>query len=487
MLIGPPGSGKSYAMRQEAINQPGLYLFVYPTVLLLEEQATAFEAESDVSVIRAHSEALGGGTVQSRLDRNRAHLTGKQIDHAVVMITHEGLMGADLTEFGDWHIRIDEAPTTLQGGTVTVPASTEMLRQMIAIDPVDLTGWGEMRLLGEKHGFRDLAKDALLSPLAGMLKQAGHRHGVFVDTVDWTGSFGWCSIWPFASLAHCRSVKVAGASFLISLGAVVAKRWEAESISFVPIHQPLKRTGQPTIRIHYFTRSHEGTTTLWQTRRGRRFIVNICDFLVAKEPHLGFWAANDAVEPLLDNRLHGKPISAKSAGLNQFDDETSCAFIYSSKRLPSDQAMQALFALSDEEILRAREEEDILQFVTRGAIRKPSYDCDYDIYLYSKRQAELVAEKLADGGFSKPIELIPEPDAGLMDIDPQPMRKIRAAIVAAKSTAKATDRKADDAARKRAARAKQAQAEGRQISANEGKGGRPKGVKDKTPRKPRSF
>ena len=138
-------------------------------------------------------------------------------------------------------------------------------------------------------------------------------------------------------------------------------------------------------------------------------------------------------------------------------------------------------------ILRAREEEDILQFVTRGAIRKPSFDGDYDIYLYSERQAELVAEKLSAGGFNKPVELVPEPNAGIMDDDPQPVKRIRTAIVAAKFAAKATDRKADDAARKRAARAKQAQAEGRQISANEGKGGRPKGVKDKTPRKPRSF
>jgi hypothetical protein len=289
VLTGPPGCGKSYDMRQEAIHNPGLYLFAYPSLRLLREQAKAFEAEiaasrpaSALQIMEAHSEARGGGSVESQLDRHLAFLTRNGISHGAILITHEGMMGSDLSSFADWNVRIDEAPTTIQSGTVKAPASAALLKTAIAIQPVGSHGWGELKLLGGKKGWVALQNDDLLKPLAEMLKQASRHHGVFVDTVEWKDEFGWCSIWPLTSLDHCRSIKIAGASYPISLGALVAKRWEGAKLNFAPHAKPMVRTRQPTIRIHYFTRSHEGTTTLWRTRHGSSFIVKICDFLVAK-------------------------------------------------------------------------------------------------------------------------------------------------------------------------------------------------------------
>jgi hypothetical protein len=486
VLTGLPGCGKSYDMRQEAIRNPGLYLFAYPSIALIGEQLAAFEAETSIIVAEAHSEAAGSGTVQNRLERHQAYFEANKIDHAVVLITHEGLMGADLSAFRDWHVRIDEVPNTIQSGVVYAPASADFLKRAIAIEPVGSHGWGELRLLDKQRGWNALANDDLFRPLAEMMKQASRRHGVFVDTPDWTDSFGWCSIWPLASLTHCRSVKLAAASFDISLGAVVAKRWEAARVEFDPKVKLRARTQEPAVRVHYFTQSHEGNTAFWAKRRGSRFLVNICDFLAAKEPNLGFWAANDVAERLLDHRLNGKPISPKAAGLNVYDDETSCALIYSSKALPGDKPAQALFGLTDDDILRAREEEDILQFVMRGAIRRCDFGGDYDIYLYSKRQAELVAAKLSASGIGKSVDLVPEPGAGIMDANPDPLKALREAIKrlwAADASKKHLERDAD---RKREERGRQADADGRPRSTNDGKGGRPKGSKDTKPRKARS-
>lgn len=483
VLTGPPGCGKSYDMRQEARHKPGLYLFTYPSIPLLQEQAAAFsEEEPDLPVLEAHSEAPGGGTVQDRLERHRQNLADQRIGHAVILMTHEGMMGADFSLFGDWHIRIDEAPNTIQSGHVNAPASAEVLKQIIAIDPVGSGGWGQLRLLGGKHSWRSLASDDLFKPLAEMFKQANRQHGVFVDTLEWKGSFGWCSIWPFATLGQFASAKVAGASFLISLGAIVARRWEASAVKFVPVAKQVARKGQPNVRIHYFTRAHEGTSTFWQRRRGRRFMARVCDFLVANEPDLGFWAGNNVVKEQLDARLNSKPLSAKSAGLNTYDEETSCALIYSSKALLADRPAQALFGITEEQIFRAREEEDILQFVMRGAIRRPDFGDDYDIYLYSKRQAELVADKLRADNIGRTIALVPEPGAGIMDEQADPMATLRAGLKAEK----ADERREADNARHRDKRAETAIAEGRPPSANNGKGGRPKGRKDSKPRKPRT-
>ena len=480
VLAGLPGCGKSYNMRQEAINNPGLYLFAYPSIELAGEQSLAFEAETSIPVVEAHSEARGSGSVQSRLERHQAYFRANDIDHAVVLMTHEGLMGADLSAFGDWHVRIDEAPSTIQSGVVKAPASADLLRRMIVIDPVGSHGWGQLRLLDRASSWPALANDDLFKPLAEMLKQASRRHGVFVDTVQWKDSFGWCSIWPLRSVGPCKSVQIAGASYPISLGAIVAKRWEG--VTFIPNVTVRAWTKQPTVRVHYFTQSHEGNTEFWRKRRGRGFIAKIADFLAAKEPSLGFWAANDVVELLLDHRLNGRPISPKAAGLNVYDDETSCALIYSSKPLEGDKPAKALFGITDDEILRAREEEDILQFVMRGAIRKRDFDGEYDIYLYSKRQAELVAQKLIASGIGNSVALVPEPGAGIMDANPQPMKAIRDALAADKAAEAEREYKAREAGRKKTGRAKDAIAAGREP----GKAGRPKGSKDKKPRKSRA-
>lgn len=487
VLSGLPGCGKSYVMRQEAINNPGLYLFVYPTAALIKEQKAAFEADDTrgiLSIAEAHSKAKGSGSVQDRLHRHQAYFSEKSISHAVVLLTHEGLMGADLSRFADWHVRIDEAPNTIQSGFVRAPASADLLKTLIEIEPFGPHGWGRLKLASEKIGWSALANDALLKPLAELMKQASRSDGVFVDTCEWKESFGWCSFWRLGSLAHCRSVKIAGASYPVSLGAIFAQKWEGIDLALNPTIRP--REAQPAVHVHYFTQSHEGNTKLWEEWYGSKFIVQICDFLTKNEPNLGFWAANDVVEKLLRHRLNGKPIPPKAAGLNVYDNATSCAFIYSSKPLSNDKPGRELFSLTDKEIYRAREEEDILQFVMRGAIRRPDFGDDYDIYLYSKRQAELVQQKLIESGICKSVDLVPEPDAGIMDADPRPMKTVRDALKKKKSEENAKKRGDADAERKRNARAIEAQSANRPPSANAGRGGRPAGSKDKKPRAPRS-
>jgi hypothetical protein len=239
---------------------------------------------------------------------------------------------------------------------------------------------------------------------------------------------------------------------------------------------------KPKVRVHYFTEAHEGTTTFWKKDRGNRFIRNICDFLVENEPELGYWSANETVKPLLNQRLNGKPIRVKAAGLNKYDDETSCALIYSSKSVPEDKTLRELFEISDAEIVRAREEEDILQFVMRGAIRRGDFGGYYDIYLYSKRQAQLVVDRLTASGLGDPIELVPEPDAGIMNEPLEPLAAIRTSIKDRATAKKKESNQSKDAERKRKERAADAEAKGRTVGQN----GRKKGQKDSKPRKPRS-
>ncbi len=70
-------------------------------------------------------------------------------------------------------------------------------------------------------------------------------------------------------------------------------------------------------------------------------------------------------------------VSPKAERTNSLMHHKSCAFIYSSKAFESDKPLINVFGLSLEEIERAREIEDVIQFVFRGDLRNPNSTDDY--------------------------------------------------------------------------------------------------------------
>jgi hypothetical protein len=59
-----------------------------------------------------------------------------------------------------------------------------------------------------------------------------------------------------------------------------------------------------------------------------------------------------------------------------------------------------VFGLSKQDIERAREQEDIWQFVMRGAVRNADFAGVYTVYLYDVWQADTLADMLRDAGIT---------------------------------------------------------------------------------------
>lgn len=392
VLDGPPGSGKSTVMRDEAEAVGGRYVFAYPTIPLLREQAKALRAAGKLIVNEVHSKSPGKGTVKRRLAEAMNDAASSGIRDVAVLTTHETFMGCDPTTFTDWHIRIDEAPVAAQSGKVRIPTSRDIFKAKFGLAPVGTKGWHEVQLLDEADRWTDIAADDLTARMAEFMKQAARPAGVYVDVSSWDErSFRWCAIWsPHVFEGIPSSMTIAGASYAHSIGALIAK----DRVRFRYRSVPMARSETPTIRIHYFTHAHRGTSTFWATSEGRKMVVQVCDYLTKYVPDLGFWSGNDVVKILMEHRLSGQMIDAKALGRNEYDDLRSCAFIYSSTVTPDDEPLKELAQLTDAQIERAREEEDVLQFAMRGAIRKRDFGGDYDIYLYTKKQADDLALKL---------------------------------------------------------------------------------------------
>ena len=419
VLYGAPGAGKSIALRDEALGIPGLYLFCLPTIPLIKEQANKFRALGQgVLIIEARSGEGGGrGRVQRQLDDARAEIAAAGIGHAIVFMTHESMMACDLSGFIDWHIRIDEVPNAVQTGKVTIGTkeSQDFFRNSFTLDPVG-DGWAHAKLNNAQANWKNRAGDALLARLGDFFKLAARPQGAYVNIHSWKGvrEFQWVSLWSPTLLEHTASLKIAAAAYLDSLGYKAAKEWWGDEIAEKATKIGDPRSDGPTIRVHYFTEGHEGTSTFWDTSEGRKMIKAVCDYLGEHVPDIGYWSGNEEVRKLMEWRVGGVLTKPKVAGSNEYRDLRSCAFIYSSKPVPGDDALSGpLFHMSKADILSAREDEDIHQFVMRGIIRNETYNGDYDCYVYSKRQAEALAAKLDD--IASTVEVIAVEEAGIVD------------------------------------------------------------------------
>ena len=424
ILAGPPGCGKSTKMREEAEAAGGRYLFAYPTIPLLREQAREFRATGKMLTIEAHSKSKGQGAVQKRLADAANQVDQSGWRDVVVLTTHESFMGCDLSAFKGWHFRIDEAPNASQGANLSIPVSRDMFKAKFNISPVGRGEWHEISLINEADRWTDVADDDLAKPVAEFMKHAARPTGAFVDVENWdVRSLNWCALWsPHFLEGIPASMTIAGASYAHSIGAFIAK----DHVRFRTRNIPMARSKTPTIRIHYFTQGHKGTSKLWGTSEGRKMIVKVCDYLAANVPDLGFWSGNTVVKHLMEHRLAGQMIDAKALGRNEYDHLGSCAFIFSSKATPNDESLKTLTGITDAQIERAREEEDVLQFVMRGAIRKRDFGGDYDIYLYTKKQADDLATKLNASQVGI-VTVLPVTGAGILTATGKPNKKLKVA------------------------------------------------------------
>lgn len=418
VLTGPPGCRKTTRMREESIQTPGLYLFSMPTIALIDEQAAEFrKAQPSLPVFTIHGEAKPKRKIDRQIADALAMIRDADHKHAVLMMTHVSMMAEDLSVFRDWHARIDEAPNSVQSGKVTVKGVEPLFQSLFTLEDFGHKQWSVLKPAGARPSYFDTKNNPALASIEELIRLAYRPSGVLVDVKSFKGlktKMAWWSIWTPADLEGFASIQIAGASYDTSLGAKVLKHWFSDKVRLVAEPLQMDRTGEPRITIYYFTEGHRPSTRLWDDREGRKRLKAVADWLEANAPHVEFWSGNPEVLKLLDWRVAGVPIKPRVAGLNWMRDMKACALIYSSGRTDDDAPLQAVFGFTDDDIRDAREDEDVLQFVMRGAVRKPEYDGAYDIYLYSKEQAERLGAKLTASVVGT-VELVPVGEAGIMD------------------------------------------------------------------------
>ena len=461
LISGPPGCGKTSHMRSAAIAERGRYLFALPTIALIEEQASATRLSAPlINTLEVHGLAPNRrGSVVDRLGGLPEEIGADE--HAIVYATHEALMAADLSAFGGWRLRIDEVPQAVTSGVINVSESLSYFREGYSLDPLPGSPWSEVQRNGGPANWKAVARDDLAKPIAEFSKLAARPAGLFVDARSWQevedrGQIGSISLWTPLGLGAFADVALAAASPMTSL---CVRAWTAllsDEVQLTETQLPYARTGWPEVRVHYFAGAHEGSTSFWSTGLGADCLSRVSRHL-EQVTELGYWSCNEAVALAFRGRLSGEMVAPKLAGQNRLRESRSCALVYSAKPTPGDQPLYDLLGLTADDVRRAREEEDIAQFVMRGAIRQAAYGGDYDIYLYSLAQAEALGAFLRDSGLAGEVDLVALPEAGILDI----RRRGRTVSATESPLAKREKKRTQDAERQRRRRARIAEEEGR--------------------------
>lgn len=424
VITGLPGSGKTERILREIATNKGKYVFATSRTDLIDECAARLRAlmpnpatSAVVNVI--HGEALPKLPVLAAIaDAARVH---ENTGHVVVFITHEGMIGADLSGFSGWNIIIDENPSAISSGAMKVPSTASYLATVFDLAPLAGTKWSKLVPKAQMPPISAIIQDDYMNGLVTFQKRAMTSQGVYVDVDDWSKVIGshkrlqWWSAWTPADLSMFASVTILGAGFFESLCYKATQSLLADKVTFTPDPMPPStERACPTVLIHYFTR-HRGSTKFWTEPEGERCLLAVADHL-KMIAGIGYWTANEAAVPYLKGaRMSGTYVSPRQEGTNSLIAHTSCAMIYSAKATPSDGPAMEVFGLGKADVERAREQEDIIQFALRGALRRPDFDGTYSVYLYSLDQAEMLATYLEKAGLAS-VELVPVEEAGIMDV-----------------------------------------------------------------------
>ena len=424
IITGAPGTRKTTHELDRMVREPGCYLFANPTIDLITERVSdlrrmAKDAKTDPLIIAVHRNSRD--TVVRQVARTIADLPHnmQHLPHVIAVVTHEGLISSELRSFVGWHAVVDEVPSSVATGSMRIPATYAFMEA--AYDLVDQgDGWSKVTLRADAPTFTEIQEDDFLAALATFHRRAQSDVGVYVNLTDWRDArvkgreVEWLSVWTLHELerAPFENVTLIGSGIMHSLTYLVSN--VAKPLKIERTEMPMARTGSPRVVIEYFADQHRGSTLWWQSEIGRQNLLAIRRYLEGQK--VGYWSGNEDVAKFFYGSVPGEQVRPKIAGSNRLHDHTSCAMMYSSKALPTDRLLTDAFDITPDQIERAREMEDIWQFIWRGALRKPDFAGEYVIWLHDRAQAMALAEQLGQSEATTNIVVRKASAPGFQDV-----------------------------------------------------------------------
>ena len=351
-------------------------------------------------------------------------------DHAVVVVTHEGLRQSDLSGFDEWRLVIDETPTIFEMGAPLTPAMQAHLSTHYTLSPMEGTAWSTVSYNERRDGdeianltVSALRRDEALSGWAAFHKRVTSSQGVMCSLSDWSEvasgrAWNWWSLWSPEELEAFASVTICAHAFRESLTARIWGQVWSSCVEFERVVTPQDRVWTPRSVVVRYIATHTAGSYWWDTAEGRRCLLAWTGWIareypVGGPPHL--MTCNTKLRDMLAQAgIGGVFPTPRVAGSNEWSAVHAASILYAAKPSPHERLILDQLGVSADDVIRAREHEDVIQIAMRTSLRDPASAASVTINVYDAVQADVLARYLRSHyPFSVTVESV---DVGIGDV-----------------------------------------------------------------------
>jgi hypothetical protein len=403
---GECGEGKTHDELRRMARERGRYVYVVDKIENIEKRRQEFfEIAGRVNAIRfltfeAHCQhrdlrvALQLFAIRQELDKAPA---GRP---TIVFVTQAGAMQMDWSRWGDHELVFDEVPDTFQLYRIDAKHHSEVLRRYVRPETDD----GDCYTLGLTNAGRDLARttdvddyDKVHHGLCVLLNKPNTH--VWVKQQAWDnptegGVMEFFAITSPLNLAPFTAVRLLGDE---AMKSVTVRAWSQKwGVTFQPVEFERRKRLVPTtdrVTIKYVSDHRDSSITRF--REGDMPLDAWSTWIkedARNEPVL--WSANERLKAKVKLDL-GDHISPKAHGRNDLQHYRRVAWLVAMKASKFEiSTLKEVCCLSAHELTEWREYNVMFQFVMRSILRDFTSAEPVAIYVFSRRQAEYLQERL---------------------------------------------------------------------------------------------
>ncbi|MGW8134560.1 hypothetical protein ACWGNZ_02825 [Sphingomonas zeae] len=348
------------------------------------------------------------------------------VEHIIVMVTHEALKLADLSEFVGWHLVIDETPSVLDQQVLRTTLSRDFFERHYQLRR---HGRRSQIVSASRATAADMRRDSLTASVSVMHSRVlSERTTVLTDLRNWSdlgeaGEWTWASIWSPEQLTVFETRLILANAFRRSLTYAVWSRMWPEIVWVDHRRLALRQYRRRKMTIRYFAALQPASRSLFSSDSGKERLTATARWIAAHtDPERHIWSCNEADIPVIGAGLKEPArLSPRQAGSNTFASATTVTILYTAKPSPAERGLFRDLDIDPMVATRTREYETIYQFVCRCAVRDPNSAEDLVVNVYDRQQAEYLHELFLDSGYvDATLELV---DLGFGGTPPTPSKK----------------------------------------------------------------
>lgn len=388
------GEGKTHNEINRMMVERGRYVFAVPKIDDIRSMRGTIEKTIGVraSIHEVHSQS-GFDRVSSQLRLLKRDLDrkNKKRPFVIVLTTHAAMLTNDWKAWSGFELIIDEVPENFF--SIDVNIKDYPLEGLIRIAKDDDGACHRVRITAKGRQALKAGGHELLTNLT-----RGNME-TWVQKSDWASRSGrevvtFFSLYTPKNLAQFKAVRLLGDEATKSITLRIwQEKWGVKVNQLPAPSRPRVVPISERLTIRYFSEQADASLELFIKKRPD-LLKDVADFIVREHPEEDIlWTANERLRGNI--KICGTYITPRSHGRNDLQHHAVQAWLTAMKPSQSTaNLIKGICGMTYQDLVGWREYNVLYQFAMRGNLRDPDSDQKVIIYVFSKKQADYLSQRM---------------------------------------------------------------------------------------------